>query len=128
MHVLLIEPDIVLAAIYTDTFKRAGYRVTHVRGAQAAVCIADSRRPDVVVLEMQLAAHSGAAFLYEFRSYQDWSSVPIIMHTLVHPDTVRVYEKSLKELGVVAALYKPQTSLGELLATVRSYGNQVLTT
>jgi len=35
---------------------------------------------------------------------------------LVPPDTLRVYERSFAELGVVAQLYKPQTSLRQLLA------------
>jgi response regulator RpfG family c-di-GMP phosphodiesterase len=84
------------------------------------VCAADYKTPDVVVLEMQLAAHSGSAFLYEFRTYSDWIDIPIIVHTLVPPDTTQVYEQSLKSLGVTDILYKPQTSLRKLLGAIEA--------
>lgn len=118
MHILLIEPDTILADTYSKAFTRAGHQVTHVRGAQQAISAADDKRPDVVVLELQLAAHSGSAFLYEFRTYGDWLEIPIVLHTLIPPDTLRVYERSFAELGVVAQLYKPQTTLRQLLATI----------
>jgi DNA-binding response OmpR family regulator len=121
MHVLLIEPDVVLARVYMQSFVRLQHRVTHVRGAQQAISAADADLPDVVVLEMQLAAHSGSAFLYEFRTYHDWLHVPIILHTLIPPDTLRVYEKSLNELGVAACLYKPQTSLRQLVSVTTQH-------
>ena len=118
MRILLVEPDTVLADIYSKACTRAGHIVTHVRGAQQAITASDDNRPDVVVLELQLAAHSGSAFLYEFRTYEDWLKIPIVLHTLVPPDTLRVYERSFAELGVVAQLYKPQTSLRQLLAVI----------
>lgn len=118
MRILLIEPDVVLAKVYCQAFARLRHQVTHVRGAQSAICAADIDRPDIVVLELQLAAHSGPAFLYEFRSYGDWVNIPIIVHSLIPPDTLQVYEHSLKELGVVDTLYKPRTSLRQLVSSV----------
>ena len=118
MHVLLIEPDSILAKTYCAAFERVGWSVTHVRGAQQAVSAADDTRPDIVVLELQLAGHSGSAFLYEFRTYADWLAIPVVLHTLTPPDTLRVYERAFAELGVVAKLYKPHTPLRQLLATI----------
>lgn len=69
MHVLLIEPNTLLAATYRQALQHAGHEVRHVTGAQAAVMAADGRTPDVVVLELQLPQHSGLEFLHEFRSY-----------------------------------------------------------
>lgn len=120
MHVLLIEPDVVLAKTYIAACKRAGWSVTHVRGAQQAISAADALKPDVVVLELQLAGHSGSAFLYEFRTYTDWLAIPVILHTLTPPDTLKVYDRAFDELGVSAKLYKPHTSLRQLLATIRA--------
>lgn len=121
MTILLIEPDITLANIYIQAFSRNRIKVLHSRGAQDAIKLADHEKPDLVIMELQLAAHSGSAFLYEFRSYADWLNVPIIVNTLIPPDKLKVYEKSLRELGVQAWLYKPQTSLEKMISVALSY-------
>lgn len=118
MRILLIEPDTVLAKIYKDSLERVGHKVARVSSAQAAVQVADIRTPDLVIMEMQLAAHSGAAFLYEFRTYSDWLHIPVIINTLLPPSKMCVFEDSLKELGVVNCMYKPRTTLRRLAQAV----------
>lgn len=120
MHILLIEPDVVLAKIYKEAFARLGHSVQHVGDAQAGILAADEQCPDVVVLELLLANHSGAAFLYEFRTYGDWLTVPVVVHTLIPPTRLRPFGKSFRELGVAASLYKPETSLQTLLRTIQN--------
>lgn len=119
MRILLVEPDIILAKIYQNTFERHGFKVSWARNAQDAICEADEAHPDIVVLEMQLATHSGAAFLYEFRSYADWQETPIILHTLIPPDSLQLFAETFAELKVTSVLYKPATSLRKLLSTVK---------
>jgi DNA-binding response OmpR family regulator len=120
MHVLLLEPNTLLAKTYTEAFRLAGHSVAHATGAQAAVDAADKQSPDVVVLELQLPAHSGLEFLHEFRSYPEWQDVPVVVHSLVSPVQTAVVEESLRrDLGVRAVLYKPRTSLRRLLGAVR---------
>ena len=119
-HVLIIEPNTVLAQTYTQALTYAGYAATAVHGAQDAVHAADQQRPDVVILELQLAEHSGIEFLHEFRSYADWQDIPVIVHTLIPPTRLAAVQRALtKELGVCAVLYKPRTTLQHLLRQVR---------
>ena len=118
MRILLIEPDSILARIYCEALERVGHKVVRVSTAQAAITAADKRTPDVVILEVQLPRHSGAAFLYEFRTYSDWMKIPIIMHTVVPPTRLKLFETSLEELGVSECLYKPHTSLRKLVSAV----------
>lgn len=110
--VLLIEPDQILANIYSKALVEAGYMVVHSRGAQSAVHDADDTKPDLVVLELQLPGHSGVEFLYEFRSYEEWQEVPVLLHTFVPEQAVTLPE----QLRVAKHLYKPDTSLGQLVA------------
>lgn len=125
MHVLLVEPDRSLGEIYVQALERAGHSVHLVRSAQTAITVADVQRPDIVVVELELAGHSGTAFLYEFRSYSDWLRVPIIVHTVLPPPRIAPYREALAELGVVEVLYKPQTSLQKLVQVVGSYKTPV---
>jgi DNA-binding response OmpR family regulator len=118
MNILVVEPDAVLGKVYAQAFERKGHSVSCARNAQAAVLAADAKRPDVVVLELQLAAHSGAAFLYEFRSYTDWLHIPVVVHSLMPPDRLQLFEQAFTELGVAKQLYKPATSLRQLIDAV----------
>lgn len=120
-NVLLIEPNTLLATTYRLFLEHAGFSVVHVTGAQAAIEAADKLTPDVVVLELQLAGHSGLEFLHEFRTYREWQGVPVVVHTVLNQQQWAFAKGPLeRELGVTAFLYKPQTSLEELLRHVRA--------
>lgn len=119
-RILFIEPNTVLAQLYQRMLSAEGFEVRHVVGAQAAIDVADLARPDVVVLELQLPKHGGIEFLHEFRSYPEWNDIPVIINTVITPSRLANLQTPLrKELGVAAILYKPKTSLQQLLQTVR---------
>lgn len=113
-RILLIEPDKVLGNVYKDYFQSFEYEVIHVLHAQDAIHASDMQTPDVVVLELQLANHNGIEFLHEFRSYAEWSDIPIVIHTLVPPDFCRVDSFMRRDFGIEQVLYKPATSLKKL--------------
>jgi DNA-binding response OmpR family regulator len=114
--VLLIEPDRVLAETYRQALMGGGHQVVCCASAQAAIISADQHRPDAVILELQLIEHSGIEFLYEFRSYRDWQHIPVILHTHVPPAEFNDnYQLLRDQLGVKEYLYKPDTSLRELV-------------
>ena len=120
--ILLIEPDKLLAETYFLALNHAGHQVMACAGAQSAIMVADRHRPDLVILELQLVEHSGIEFLYEFRSYAEWQDIPAIVHSLVPPAEFQTSRQLLEnELGVTAYLYKPRTSLRQLLNTVSEY-------
>lgn len=118
--VLLIEPDRVLADTYRRALQTAGHHVYICASAQAGVLAADQVNPDLVVLELQLVAHNGAEFLYEFRSYPDWQQVPVIVHTHVPPAHFGGSLPAIRQqLGICEYLYKPTTTLRQLLGAVQ---------
>jgi DNA-binding response OmpR family regulator len=118
-HILLVEPDKVLASIYHQALAAADHQVTVAATAQAAITAADQAAPDLVILELQLVEHSGIEFLYEFRSYPEWQAIPVLIHTHVPPAEFADSRQLLTtELGVAQYLYKPRTSLHDLLTSV----------
>lgn len=120
-NVLLIEPDRLLAETYAKALIGAGHEVVPCASAQAAILAADQIKPDVVVLELQLIEHSGIEFLYEFRSYIDWQSIPVIVQTHVPASEFETNWQSLKQqLGIEVYLYKPHTLLKKLITSVNS--------
>jgi DNA-binding response OmpR family regulator len=120
--ILIIEPDNVLANIYSKFFSDHKFKTIIARNAQQAIFIADEKTPDVVVLELQLTEHSGIEFLYEFRSYNEWINVPIIINSQIPPREFKEnWDILTKDLGVSKYLYKPVTSLAKLMSSVNEY-------
>lgn len=114
-NVLLIEPDRILAAAYTQALKGAGYEVRHAVTAEQAVQLADTARPDVVIVSMELARHNGVEFLYEFRSYDEWRDIPAVMLTSL-PSTELLDDTILRQqLNIVAVLIRSQTHTDDLV-------------
>lgn len=118
MRILLIEPDRVLARIYTDALANHGYDVRLARGANEAIVFADTHTPDLVILELQLGVHNGVEFLQEFRSHEDWAKIPVIIHTLSSERMLKRYATNWRSLGAVKVLPKTSTTLQKLLTEV----------
>ena len=119
MRILLIEPDKLLASTYQQALEFAGHVVDHAMSGQGAIGLADEATPDLVILEMQLPAQNGIAFLQEFRSYAEWQHIPVLLHTYVTPQGMEQIAETLKrEYGIVGWLYKPQTQLQQLVSSV----------
>lgn len=121
-HILLLEPNTVLAKTYTLALQHVGHMVAHVTGAQAAIDAADKQAPDVVIMELQLPNHSGIEFLHEFRSYSEWLHIPVVINTALTPFHMLPAKEPLKrDLGVTEVLYKPQTTLQDLVRVARQH-------
>lgn len=122
MNILLVEPDRLLAQAYAQALQHAGHKVRVAPTAQAAIFAADERRPDLVLLEVQLVSHSGIEFMYEFRSYPEWQGIPVVIVSHVPPGEFADSWDLLKnELGVKAYRYKPRTSLAALLRLINEF-------
>jgi len=114
-HILLVEPDRILAKTYKAALGQAGHTVSHHTGAQTAISAADATKPDLVIIELQLTRYNGVDFLYEFRSYDDWQTVPTIILSIIPPNEAGLGAALWKHLNIAAYCYKPHTSLEHLV-------------
>lgn len=115
MNILLVEPDHYTAQLFGRYLAQAGYAVQHQTTAQAAITAADSCKPDLVIVEPQLTNHSGIEFMYEFRSYDDWRFVPVVVVSSVPPAAFEGSQAIMKQrLGVRSYHYKPTLTLRQL--------------
>ncbi len=118
--ILMLEPDRLLAMTYRAAFEHEGHTVRQVVSAQEGVFAVDEAVPDVILVELQLIAHSGIEFLYELRSYSEWQRIPILIHSCIPPCEFEDSMSLLRDmLGVCGYLYKPHTTLQTLLRSVR---------
>ena len=113
-HILLVEPDRLLAKTYAKALQQQGHHVLSAQDAQSAVNATDAVTPDMVILELQLPHHNGIEFLYELRSHADWHDLPVVILSQLTPDQLEFDVNSYEELGIKAFCYKSDTSLTTL--------------
>ena len=119
MNILLIEPDKKLGGTYKRALEKAGHTVQWAGHAQDAVHQADKIRPELVILELQLAGHNGIEFLHEFRSYPEWQGIGVLLLTMVPPQSLQINQEMMDSFGILDALYKPATTLKQLVDAVQ---------
>ena len=118
--ILLIESDYPTAKIYSDGLRSRGYQVRTSDNAQQAIYFIDDSVPDIIILEIQQIKHNGYEFLYELRSYVDWQRIPVVVNSFIPRHALGLDDSIMEELGILACLYKPTTSLSKLIYTVEN--------
>ncbi len=119
-NIIILEPDKVIAGQVQKYLNSLGYKTSWCKNAQEAINVADQNPPKLVIIELFLVAHSGMEFLYEFRSYNEWRNVPVIIFSRIPRSELPAPDKALKELGVDCFMYKPETSLKRLGEMVKA--------
>ena len=79
--VLVVEDDVWLAEHYVRILTTAGYESWSVPHALAAIDHIDTRRPDVIVLDVLLTGSTAFALLHELRSHVDIGNIPVVLCT-----------------------------------------------
>jgi two-component system, OmpR family, alkaline phosphatase synthesis response regulator PhoP len=124
-RVLLIEADYPLAQTAKQYLRSQGHSVRWQPDPQSAVNSADKWHPDIIVLDLVLGSHNGVEFLYEFRSYPEWLTVPIIIYSSLSPQAMVGSEAALSDLTISAYLYKPDANLAVLSNAIAKHSATV---
>ncbi len=115
-NIIFLEPDTTMRNVIADAIDK--YAVRFAASAADAIELADATTPDMVVMELSLAGHSGLEFLYEFRSYVDWRQVPVIVYTAQRIEPELLSSHDWKQFDIAHYLYKPHTSLRQLVDAI----------
>jgi len=103
-RILVVEDERDISALVAYHLTREGYRVRTAEGGQEAVELAESERPDLVILDLMLPGFSGYDVLTEMRKRPELADVPVIVLTARREEADRV--KGL-ELGADDYVTKP---------------------
>lgn len=116
MRILIVEPDKILGRTYKKALEPF-CEVVLANSALDAINRADHATPDLILLEPYMARHNGMEFLYELKSYHEWSKVQIII--LSSGDISGDYKTASSDLRIIKSLQKSQTSLEEIVEEVK---------
>jgi two-component system, OmpR family, response regulator ResD len=90
-RVLVVEDDLTVAEVVVDYLRHAGLEPRHASDGQAALEIAATWRPDLVVLDLMLPGISGLEVCRRLREGQDAQApLPVIMLTALSEESDRV--------------------------------------
>ncbi len=84
--VLVVEDDAWLAEHYVRILMNAGYESWSTPHALAAIDHIDTRRPDVIILDVLLTGSTAFALLHELRSHVDIGNIPVVLCTSTAAD------------------------------------------
>lgn len=112
MNILLLDHHKTTRSTLEKLFSE--HKIMAASDADGALQIADSYGIDIALIELSLAGHSGLEFLYEFRTYQDWLHIPVIIYSSVWIDAAHRSTRAWQQLNVYKYIYKPESTLAQL--------------
>jgi signal transduction histidine kinase/CheY-like chemotaxis protein/HPt (histidine-containing phosphotransfer) domain-containing protein len=94
--VLLVDDDPAVRDSVTKLLRRGGYACLAVGDAAAGLAFVRSRRPSIIITDLQMAGMNGLAFLEEVRRRPELRNVPAILLSAHGSD---VTSERLRQLG-----------------------------
>ena len=116
-HILVVEDQEDNRQILRDLLTSAGYEMTEAVTGEDALAEVAKRRPDLILMDIQLPKISGMEAMRRLRAEKATANTPIIAITSF---ALSGDEQKAKEAGATTYLAKPY-SPRELLALVREY-------
>lgn len=80
-HVLIVDDDLTVGLLASETLTQAGFRVTLAQNGAEAHAMLGQSRPDIVLLDVQLPDTNGITLCGELRATAAHADTPILMIT-----------------------------------------------
>ena len=116
--VLIVDDNPENLQVLAGHLNEAGYAVLAANNGPRAVALVRNRKPDLILLDIQMPGMDGFAVCQEIKKDTDMADIPVIFITAARTGTNDVLEGF--QVGAVDYVTKPFNSL-ELLARVRTH-------
>lgn len=114
--ILVVEDDEWLAEQHVRMLHETGFHAEHVPHAIAAIDTVDSKRPDVIVLDIFLSGPNAFTLLHELQSHGDLAGIPVVICTNSAED---IAGEDLAAYGVTQVLDKTTMKPQDVVAAVK---------
>jgi two-component system, OmpR family, KDP operon response regulator KdpE len=111
--VLVVDDEVSIRRFLKVTLTAQGYRVTEAATGQAALSLAATQKPDIIILDLGLPDIDGVKVT---RSLREWAATPIIILSVRSSEADKI---AALDAGADDYLTKP-FSVGELMARIRA--------
>lgn len=114
-RILIMEDDLAIADLLTETFTREGYESTRNTESLRFFDAVQRVKPDLILLDLWMPYLEGEDELRLLQLFPEVANIPVIVITANHDAPTK--EALFRSLGVVKIFTKP-FNLDELIATV----------
>jgi two-component system alkaline phosphatase synthesis response regulator PhoP len=116
--ILIIEDDKILAEMYEDKFKEAGFDVDVVFSVEEALIYLTTKKPNLILLDILLPRKNGIYLLKEIRQNKNFSDINVVAFSNYDdPQT----KKEAFESGIKKYLIKTKYTPKELIEEIRKF-------
>ncbi|MGZ5092298.1 MAG: response regulator [Burkholderiales bacterium] len=112
-QVLIVDDDVEIRTLLSEYLQRNGYRTSSVADGRSMWAVLESKRPDIIVLDLMLPGDDGLTLCRNLRAR---SSIPIIILTARGEETDRIVGLEMGADDYLAKPFNPR----ELLARIKS--------
>jgi len=116
--ILIIEDEKILAGMYQEKFKIAGFKVFLAGDAEEGLVLAKKEKPDLILLDILLPRGNGIFFLEKIKEIAEVSSIPVVAFS--NYDDIPTKQKA-KELGARDYLIKTNFTPEEVVNKIKKY-------
>ena len=113
--ILVAEDDALTAQLVSFKLKQQGFTVLSASDGETALALAQSERPEVILLDCMMPVMDGFAVLRRIKESPELKATPVIMLTFRSKETDII---NALELGAADYIVKP-FSPAELMARIR---------
>ncbi len=119
-HILIVDDDADVRALFEQELVAAGYRTRSAAGGAEALAEIERERPAAVLLDLMMPPPDGFEVLYRIRERPEWANVPVIVVTAKELNP----EDSSRLAGSVQRILKkgtdPRGIVRELLGAIEA--------
>ncbi|MGN6748276.1 MAG: response regulator [Xanthobacteraceae bacterium] len=115
--VLIVEDNELNMKLFHDLLEAHGYATLATRNGKEALDLARERRPDLILMDIQLPEVSGLEVTKQLKDDQELRHIPVVAVTAF---AMKGDEERILAGGCEAYLSKP-ISVGKFIETVRRY-------
>jgi two-component system, cell cycle response regulator DivK len=115
--VLIVEDNELNMKLFHDLLEAHGYKTIQTRNGIEALDLARAKRPDLILMDIQLPEVSGLEVTKWIKEDDDLRSIPVIAVTAF---AMKGDEERIRQGGCEAYISKP-ISVSKFLETVRTY-------
>ncbi len=114
--ILFVEDEEALQKTLSEILKQEGYEVSSAFNGEDGLKLAQSQKPDLILLDLIMPKMDGFETLKRLKAYEETKDIPVIV--LTNLEGIGDVGKAI-ELGATTYLVKAQYSLEEVLEKVK---------
>ena len=105
--ILTVDDSKTIRDMVTFTLKNAGFDVMEAEDGQKALDVLASRKPDVVITDLNMPNMDGLTLIQRLRGMPDYKTMPILMLTTEQGDDKKSQGRSAGATGWIVKPFDP---------------------